>query len=268
MPATYERLDKTGLQYVLTQLKTKINASVPADMTGATESAAGIHGQVPAPAAGDQAKFLRGDGTWANTPYPSTFNGADGSNAGTVGLVPAPGASDDTKYLKGDGTWATITLPEVPVKAVKVNGSELTPDAQGAVDVTVPTAVSDLTNDSNFQTDTDVQNAIDAAVSSAYKAAGTIASSEFTGLNVAANEGKVYNVSNAFTTTADFVEGAGNSYPAGTNVVVINAGTSESPSWKFDVLAGFVDLSDYVTHAESVAITNSEIDTIFATVWS
>lgn len=38
------------------------------DMTGATASAAGTHGLVPAPAAGDNAKFLRGDGTWNNVP--------------------------------------------------------------------------------------------------------------------------------------------------------------------------------------------------------
>ena len=34
-------------------------------MTGATASADGVAGLVPAPHAGDQAKFLRGDGTWA-----------------------------------------------------------------------------------------------------------------------------------------------------------------------------------------------------------
>jgi len=36
------------------------------DFTGATSSTAGTHGLVPAPAAGDQELFLRGDGTWAN----------------------------------------------------------------------------------------------------------------------------------------------------------------------------------------------------------
>lgn len=34
------------------------------DMTGATSSVAGTHGLVPAPAAGDQVKYLKGDGTW------------------------------------------------------------------------------------------------------------------------------------------------------------------------------------------------------------
>lgn len=35
------------------------------DFEGATESTAGTKGMVPTPAAGDNAKFLRGDGTWA-----------------------------------------------------------------------------------------------------------------------------------------------------------------------------------------------------------
>lgn len=35
------------------------------DMKGATSSAAGTHGLVPAPASGKQTSFLRGDGTWA-----------------------------------------------------------------------------------------------------------------------------------------------------------------------------------------------------------
>ena len=37
-----------------------------ADMTGAGASTAGEKGMVPAPAAGDNTKFLRGDGTWAS----------------------------------------------------------------------------------------------------------------------------------------------------------------------------------------------------------
>jgi hypothetical protein len=34
-------------------------------MSGASSSAAGATGLVPAPAAGDQGKFLKGNGTWA-----------------------------------------------------------------------------------------------------------------------------------------------------------------------------------------------------------
>lgn len=43
-------------------------AAIATDMTGATASAAGAHGLVPAPAAGDNTKFLGGDGTWKDVP--------------------------------------------------------------------------------------------------------------------------------------------------------------------------------------------------------
>lgn len=43
-------------------------AAIATDMTGATASTAGAHGLVPAPAAGDDTKFLGGDGTWKAVP--------------------------------------------------------------------------------------------------------------------------------------------------------------------------------------------------------
>lgn len=43
-------------------------AAIATDMTGATASAAGAHGLVPAPSAGDNTKFLGGDGTWKAVP--------------------------------------------------------------------------------------------------------------------------------------------------------------------------------------------------------
>ena len=49
----------------------KVGAGTPAEMIGATSSAKGKPGVVPEPAVGDQAKFLRGDGTWQNVPTPS-----------------------------------------------------------------------------------------------------------------------------------------------------------------------------------------------------
>lgn len=83
----------------------------PVNMRGATSSAAGSAGYVPAPAAGAQSKFLRGDGTWqtpTNTTY-SDMKGATSSTAGTHGLVPAPAAGKQTSFLRGDGTWVVPT---------------------------------------------------------------------------------------------------------------------------------------------------------------
>lgn len=48
-------------------------ANIPA-MTGATAQGAGASGLVPAPTAGDQAKFLKGDGTWAAPPEANLAN--------------------------------------------------------------------------------------------------------------------------------------------------------------------------------------------------
>lgn len=81
------------------------------DMTGATASADGTNGLVPMPSAGDNTKYLRGDGTWktpTNTTY-SDFTGATSGTGGSHGLVPAPSSGDETKYLKGDGTWSTVS---------------------------------------------------------------------------------------------------------------------------------------------------------------
>lgn len=44
--------------------------AAPVNMQGATASAAGSAGYAPAPAAGDEGKFLRGDGTWQNVSVP------------------------------------------------------------------------------------------------------------------------------------------------------------------------------------------------------
>ena len=43
-------------------------AAIATDMTGATANDNGTHGLVPQPLAGDEAKFLRGDGTWEHVP--------------------------------------------------------------------------------------------------------------------------------------------------------------------------------------------------------
>ena len=95
--------------------------------SGATPAAAGTKGQVPAPAAADRGRFLKGDGTWADIDIPEqvqsdwseedssdpsyirnrpgTFTGATSSAAGTSGFVPAPAIADKDKVLCGDGTW-------------------------------------------------------------------------------------------------------------------------------------------------------------------
>jgi hypothetical protein len=66
----------------------------------------------------------------------------------------------------------------------------------------------------------------------------------------AANVGFMWNISDAFTTTADFAEGAGHSIPAGANVYVANVGTAAEPSYKYDIFQGMYDLSGYALKSE------------------
>ena len=84
-----------------------------------------------------------------------------GGEGGSNGAMTAAQA----EKLAGIEAGADVNV----IETVKVNGSALTPDANKAVDVTVPTQVSDLTNDSGFATSGDVTaeiNKLDAEVTS------------------------------------------------------------------------------------------------------
>ncbi len=82
----------------------------------------------------------------------------------------------------------------------------------------------------HLQTLSDIANlreAVDNKLSSVYKVKGSLAFSALTSsLLVKANEGNVYNITDAFTTTADFVEGAGKKHSAGSNVVIVETTTA------------------------------------------
>lgn len=131
----------------------------------------------------------------------------------------------------------------------------------------ITTLQNDKANKSEVYTKNDVytksetESAIDAKISSTYKASGTIAPTDITStLLTSTNEGKVYNVSDVINITDSnkdlFVEGVKGNYPAGSNIVVINTGTLESPIYKFDILAGFVDLTAYAKTADQKVITD------------
>lgn len=72
-------------------------------MTAASASAAGKAGLVPAPAAGAQGKYLRGDGTWQTPPDTNTTYSAATQSA--AGLMSAA----DKKKLDGVATGANVT---------------------------------------------------------------------------------------------------------------------------------------------------------------
>jgi len=124
---------------------------------------------------------------------------------------------------------------EVPVLSVKRNGTALTPDANKAVDVEVPTKVSDLTNDSGFQTASQVSSAISSAVASAYKYKGSVA--DYAHLPANPETGDVYNT-----------EDTGTNY------------AWNGSAW--DSLGQIIDTSTLWTTTNLTAITTEEIDAI------
>ena len=82
------------------------------DMKGATSSAAGTHGLVPAPAAGAATRYLRSDGTW-QVPPNTTYSSATTSSAGLMS------AADKTKL---DGIAAGANKYTLPVATTSALG--------------------------------------------------------------------------------------------------------------------------------------------------
>lgn len=149
---------------------------------------------------------------------------------------------------KGDDSGITANDLWAAIKEVKA--------AYEAADTTINEKFGNYYN--KTETEDKIDEKINVAISTTYRAAGSIAFEALPAL-AASEEGKVYNITNEFTTTENFVEGAGNTYPIGTNVVCIDVGTDE---YKWDVLAGFVDTSALATKEELTEGLETKVDKV------
>lgn len=149
-----------------------ISADIPAEMVGATASADGQAGIVPAPAAGDQAKYLTGAGGWSDITnalvigtvyvqfagqsapadlyggiwenisanYAGQFFRAEGGNAAEFGSTQSDGAPNIygsvSMGVYGDSAGAA---PHFPGGAFSVGAEELTWLSQGENQRNAPT---------------------------------------------------------------------------------------------------------------------------------
>lgn len=161
-------------------------------MTGATASAAGKVGVVPAPAAGSQGQFLRGDGTWAtvstadekvkstvstaNTDYPVLLNSTAKSDTGAVTAVSYRDTdvyvNPSTGTLTANGLIATtsISAPEATTTTAGLmsasDKTKLTNVEAGAEVNVIETVKVDgtaLTPDANKAVDIDLSGKADLA---------------------------------------------------------------------------------------------------------
>lgn len=107
---------------------------------------------------------------------------------------------------------------------------------------------------------TELTTTINTKIATAYKVKGSTVFASLPALSEA-EEGNVYNITEDFTSTADFVEGADKKYTAGTNIVCIE---ESEGVFKWDVLAGFIDTDVFVKTADIETVTTEEIDALFA----
>lgn len=200
---------------------------------------------------------------------------ATASEAGKVYAV-AKGASDTVKgtikYSKGTG----LILTDIAANSIQENDlstplhnkiNNAPADASTAKQLATQNAdaiANNIYSKSQTYSKTEVDNKVSAALTSAIVPKGTVAYANLPA-PAKANLGYMYNVSDAFTTDARFVEGAGKKYAAGANVYVVAVTAGGSTEYKFDVFMGFVDLSGYQTKADMpVAATNEDIDAMFS----
>lgn len=112
----YPKTSADNVEYNDTDtVKDKIDA-INNPMTGATSSQNGVSGLVPAPSAGNQDKFLKGDGTWSEVKSITEIN-LTGAVTGSVtfdGTVVNINVDKvrTTLYSNTSGTTENITLAE------------------------------------------------------------------------------------------------------------------------------------------------------------
>lgn len=123
----------------------KTTATIPA-MSGASSTAAGTAGLVPAPAANKHTAFLRGDGTWVvptNYYRPISVNGTSILENNNTALNLVAGANISITAENSSGYTGKVTITNTGVHSTTINGNYLRVNTNGTnADLTIPYATS------------------------------------------------------------------------------------------------------------------------------
>lgn len=144
-----------------------------------------------------------------------------------------------------------------------IGGKEIASGNQTAASLGLATP-TDVTTAANVDAKvnaakTELQNSL----GSAFRAKG---STMFASLPApaSATKGDVWNITDQFTTTDQFVDGSGKTLPAGTNVVAVAVTAGDTTVMKWDALTGMIDLSGYMRKTDITPASDAEIDALFA----
>lgn len=156
-----------------------------------------------------------------------------------------------------EGKIPNGTLPSNPL----VNQSMLTNALDGKADVgdviSLAESISDIEDKIPSNASSSNQLATRSEVSAAYKPKGNATLATLPPLTNA-NLNNVYNMTEDFTTTADFAEGEGKEVKAGNEVGIINIATDpDARVIKYTVLGGFIDLSNYVQKSSTAGVIDN-----------
>lgn len=224
---------------------------------GATSSAAGTSGLVPAPGTANAGQYLKGDGTWG-TPTNTTYNDATQSAHGLMT------AADKTKL---DGIAAGANKYVHPSYTAKDSGLyKVTVDATGHVSAATAVVKADITALGIPATNTTYSNATSSAAGlmskddktklDGFAAASTYASKTYVGQQISAAGHIKKSIVDALPEVKD----------AKDNIIYMVKKVTPDGSNLYDeymLISGAMEkIGDTKTVIE--AITNTEIDTILA----
>ena len=202
------------------------------NMKGATSSAAGTAGLVPAPASGNSDRYLRSDGTWVVPPN-TTYSTATTS---TSGLMSAAMVTKLNGIAEGANNYTLPVATSSALGGIK-SGTDITVDSSGNV------SVNDNSHAHTIANVTGLQTALDGKANSSHTHSSYANQNAFSNITV----GSTTVAADTTTDTLTLV--------AGSNVTI----TADATNDKITISA------KDTTYTE---ITNDEIDEIFNAVFN